>query len=152
VDSYGEAMTKMNWQGLVLGAAMLVAPSVARAQTASDAGVREIEVVVDQGYQPSRIEVAQGEPVRLRFIRRDYGGCTREVVFPTLNLRRELPPNQPVVIELPALPPGETPFQCGMNMVRGVVVVRAPVAAPAPPPTPARPPTPAPRAPHRRPR
>ncbi len=145
MDSYGEAMTTMKWQGLVLGAAMLVAPSMARAQ---DAGVREVEVVVDQGYQPSRIEVAQGEAVRLRFIRRDYGGCTREVVFPTLNLRRELPTNQPVVIELPALPLGETPFQCGMNMVRGVVVVRAPVAAPTPPPSP----TPAPRAPHRRPR
>ena len=145
MDSYGEAMRTTNWLGLMLGAAMLVAPSVALAQ---DAGVREVEVVVDQGYQPSRIEVTQGVPVRLRFIRRDYGGCTREVVFPTLNLRRELPTNQPVVIELPALPLGETPFQCGMNMVRGVVVVRAPVAAPTPPPSP----TPAPRAPHRRPR
>ena len=40
---------------------------------------------------------------------------------------------QPVVVELPVLPVGETPFQCGMNMVRGVVVVSAPVVTPAPP-------------------
>jgi plastocyanin domain-containing protein len=114
-------------------AALLLAPATAAAQ---DAGVREVEVVVDQAYQPSRIEVAPGERVRLRFVRRGYGGCTREVVFPTLGLRRELPTGQPVVVELPALPAGETPFQCGMNMVRGVVVVRAP--APPRPPAPAR--------------
>lgn len=146
-------MMKRQWLGVVLGAAMMVAPSAARAQQA-DGGVREVEVVVDQDYQPSRIEVTQGERLRLRFLRRSYGGCTREVVFPTLNLRRELPTNQPVVIELPALPLGDTPFQCGMNMVRGVVVVRAPVAAPPPPPPPAPtpPPSPTPRPAPRRPR
>jgi plastocyanin domain-containing protein len=66
----------------------------------------------------------------LRFVRRDYGGCTREVVFPTLGLRRELPTGRPVTVDLPALPAGETPFECGMGMVRGAVVVRAaPTAA-----------------------
>ncbi len=108
-----------------------VAPTAAGAQTTE--AVREVEVVVDNGYQPSRIEVRPGERVRLRFIRRDYGGCTREVVFPTLNLRRELPTDQPVVIDLPVLPVGETTFQCGMNMLRGSIVVAAP-PAPAPPP------------------
>ncbi|MDO9019018.1 MAG: cupredoxin domain-containing protein [Myxococcales bacterium] len=139
-------MTTTRW--MVLGAALAAVPSAALAQ---DAGAREVEVVVDQGYQPARIEAAPGERLRLRFIRRDYGGCTREVVFPTLSLRRELPTGQPVLIDLPALPPGETPFQCGMNMVRGVVVVRAPAPAPAPAPTPAPAPA-APRPSPRRPR
>lgn len=123
-----------------LALAPALVPAVARAQTA-EAAVREVEVVVDNGYQPSRIEVRPGERVRLRFVRRDYGGCTREVVFPSLNLRRELPTDQPVVVDLPALPLGETPFQCGMNMLRGSIVVAAPAspAAPAPPaPPPAR--------------
>ena len=120
---------------MVLGAALMAAPTAVSAQ---DAGVREIEVVVDGAYQPARIEVAPGERVRLRFLRRDYGGCTREVVFPSLNLRRALPTNEPVVIDLPALPVGETAFHCGMNMVRGALVVRAatpvaPVVAPAAP-------------------
>ena len=120
----------------MLGAALTVAPAVGHAQTPTDAGGREVEVVVDQDYQPARIEVAPGERVRLRFLRRSQGGCTREVVFPTLGLRRELPTGQPVVIELPALPLGEVPFQCGMNMIHGVVVVRAPVVAPPPAPAP----------------
>ena len=58
----------------------------------------------DGGYRPARVEVAAGECVRLRFVRRDYGGCTREVVFPTLGLRRELPTGRPVTVALPALP------------------------------------------------
>ncbi|MDB4931756.1 MAG: hypothetical protein JWM10_4240, partial [Myxococcaceae bacterium] len=123
------------WREWIVGATLLLAPTSALAQ---DAGVREVEVVVEQAYAPSRIEAAPGERLRLRFVRRGYGGCTREVVFPTLGLRRELPTGEPVVVDLPPLPVGETPFQCSMNMVRGVVVVRAPpapqavVAPPAP--------------------
>lgn len=85
--------------------------------------VREIEVVVEGGYKPKRIEVRQGERVRLRFVRKEHGSCTREVQFPKLGIRRELPTNQPVVIELPALEPGEYEFKCGMNMIKGAVVV-----------------------------
>jgi plastocyanin domain-containing protein len=114
--------------GAALGLAPGMMPAAARAQAPAGA-VREVEVV-DGGYRPARVEVAAGERVRLRFVRRDYGGCTREVVFPTLGLRRELPTGRPVTVDLPALPAGETPFECGMGMVRGAVVVRAaPTAA-----------------------
>ena len=70
-----------------------------------------------------RIEAHEGERLRLKFVRKDYSSCTREVVFPTLNIRRELPTNQAVIIELPALVRGEIEFRCGMNMVRGTIVV-----------------------------
>jgi plastocyanin domain-containing protein len=85
--------------------------------------VREIEVVVDGGYKPGRIVIPEGERVRLKLIRKDYSPCTREVVFASLGIRRELPTNVPVVIEIPAQKPGEIPFACGMNMVKGVIVV-----------------------------
>jgi plastocyanin domain-containing protein len=87
--------------------------------------VREIEVVVDGGYRPGRITVTEGERVRLTFVRREHSPCTREVVFPGLDIRRELPTDQAVVIELPALAPGEYEFKCGMNMIKGVLEVRA---------------------------
>jgi plastocyanin domain-containing protein len=90
---------------------------------AEEVKVREIEVVVDRGYQPSRIVVQRGERVRLKFVRKDYSPCTREVVFPSLDIRRDLPLNEPVFIDLPVLAAGETEFHCGMNMVRGTIVV-----------------------------
>ena len=85
--------------------------------------VREIEIVVEGTYKPARIKIQEGERVRLKFIRKEYNSCTREVIFPKLNIQRELPPNQPVIIDLPALAPGEYEFKCGMNMIKGAVVV-----------------------------
>lgn len=104
------------------GAAL--APSIAEADAQRSTQVREVEVIVDGGYQPGRITVTAGERIRLRFIRREHTPCTREVVFPGLDIRRELPTDQPVVIELPALAAGEYEFRCGMNMIRGLLVVQ----------------------------
>ena len=100
-------------------------PPRAVAQAHEQAAVREIEIVVEGAYKPSRIEMRQGERVRLKFIRKEYNGCTREVVFPKLNIRRELPTNKVVYIDIPALQAGEYDFKCGMNMIKGVLVVTA---------------------------
>ena len=89
------------------------------------AAVREIEIVVEGTYKPARIQVQEGERVRLKFIRKEYNSCTREVVFPKLGIKRELPPNKPVVIDLPVLAPGDYEFKCGMNMIKGTLVVTA---------------------------
>lgn len=101
----------------------LVAGTAAAADTPAAAPVREVPIVVNAGYTPSRVEVKAGERVRLVFTRTEYGGCTREVVFPELGIRRELPTNQPVAIDLPALAAGTYGFHCGMNMIHGTVVV-----------------------------
>ena len=104
------------------GAAL--SPAVAEADAQHGEQLREIEVIVDGDYQPGRISVTAGERVRLRFIRRDHTPCTREVVFPGLDIRRELPTDRPVVIDLPALTAGEYEFRCAMNMIRGLLVVQ----------------------------
>lgn len=109
-----------------LGALPSQVPSQADATTAAQTpAVREIEVIVDGGYRPGRITVAEGERVRLKFVRREQSPCTREVVFAALNIRRELPTDQPIIIELPALAAGEYEFKCGMNMIKGVLEVVA---------------------------
>ncbi len=134
---------------VLFAALMLARPLVASAQVGLDAGtdagdagivVREVEVIVDNAYAPDVIVINEGEALRLRFVRRDTGTCTREVVFPTLGIRRELPTGRAVVIDLPPLGVGEYPFQCWMNMVHGRIVVRRrpPSVAPVvrPPTTP----------------
>ena len=85
---------------------------------------REIEITVRRGYQPNRIEVLEGERVKLRFVRHESRDCSREVVFPALGIRRELPEGKPVIIQLPDLAPGEYEFKCGMDMIRGTLVVK----------------------------
>jgi plastocyanin domain-containing protein len=86
---------------------------------------RPIEILVQRGYHPSRVAVRAGEPVRLTFVRREAGGCSREVMIPSLGIRRELPQDLPVEIDLPALPAGELAFTCGMSMMRGTILVEA---------------------------
>lgn len=103
------------------GSLAIVPPSPTRAQAPSQ--VREIEIVVQGGYHPNRVTIREGERVRLRFVRRETSMCSRYIVLPWLNVRRELPPNQPVIIDLPAMRAGSYEFRCGMNMLRGTIVV-----------------------------
>lgn len=105
----------------LLMAPLLATPAVAEGPTAT----RVVEVVVQNGYHPARIELPSGQKVRLRFVRKEYGGCSKEVVFPAFGVRRELPPHEPVDIELTPPGVGEYEFHCGMNMIRGKVVVTA---------------------------
>lgn len=97
--------------------------SLAGADAPPEAAPREIDIVVQGGYHPSQIDLRVGERARLRFTRKEYNSCSKEVVFPTLGIRRELPPNVPVTIDFPARTVGEYEFHCGMNMIRGKVVV-----------------------------
>jgi Cu+-exporting ATPase len=90
----------------------------------TDAGVQEIEVVVRGGYTPDRIEVRQGEPVRLTFVRRESNPCTEQVVLGDFGLSRTLPEGERVPVEFTPKDVGEFVFHCGMNMVRGTLVVR----------------------------
>lgn len=110
--------------GLFLSAGATVGrPTDARADS-SHQHVQEIEVIVQGGYKPNRIEVVQGQHVQLRFLRKESSDCTREVVFPALGIKKELPEGKPVVIHLPLLEPGEYEFKCGMGMIKGKLIVR----------------------------
>jgi membrane fusion protein, heavy metal efflux system len=79
--------------------------------------------VGEQGYEPSRVNLKSGVPARLTFLRTTDKTCGTAVVFPSLNIRRELPLNQPVDIEFTPEKTGDIGFVCGMNMLHGNVVV-----------------------------
>lgn len=81
-------------------------------------------IVVENGlYQPSRVKVPAGQPVTLKFLRKDPSPCTASVLFPDLEITVELPVDQEKTVRLPAMQAGELPFHCQMQMVRGVMVV-----------------------------
>jgi RND family efflux transporter MFP subunit len=101
-----------------------VAPRSARAAK-SQSNVQEAKVVVTElGYEPARLTLRAGTPVRLTFVRTTDKTCATEVVFPSLNIRRPLPLNQPVAVEFTPKVSGEIGFVCGMNMLRGTVVIQ----------------------------
>jgi plastocyanin domain-containing protein len=99
--------------------------SKTKAQKAqASAGVQEITVTVDGGYDPSRIVVNSGQLVRLNFCRKDPSGCLEKVLLPDFHIAQDLELNQVTPIEFTPEKPGEYPFTCGMNMFHGVVEVQ----------------------------
>lgn len=88
-------------------------------------GIQEVDIVVDGGYTPDRIEVTAGEPVRLNFYRQDPSGCLEQVLLPDFNKALDLTLNETTSVEIVPEKPGEYTFTCGMNMYRGVVKAEA---------------------------
>lgn len=80
--------------------------------------------VSDTSFDPARLTLRVGVPARVTFTRTSEKTCATSVVFASLNIRKDLPLNQPVTIEFTPSRTGEIAFACGMNMLRGTVVVR----------------------------
>ena len=99
------------------------ARETATARTGAAGGPQEIDVIVAGGYSPDRIEVRQGQPVRLTFLRQESTECTEQLVLPDFGLTAHLPQGQRVPVEFTPEKVGEFPFHCGMNMVRGRIIV-----------------------------
>lgn len=97
-------------------------PKSRRAQT--NKGIQEITIIVDGGYEPSRVAVNAGQPVRLNFLRRDKSSCLEKVVFPDFRIAQDLELDRVTPVEFTPQLPGEYTFACGMNMFRGVVDVQ----------------------------
>jgi plastocyanin len=91
---------------------------------AGASNVQEAKVLVTaQGYEPAKVTLRAGTAARITFVRTTDETCGTEVVFPSLNIRRALPLNQPIAIDFTLGAAGELTFVCGMNMLRGTIVV-----------------------------
>ena len=88
-------------------------------------GIQEVTIIVDGGYDPSRIVVEVGQLVRLNFLRKDPRSCLEEVRIPDFYIAQNLLLNQVTTVEFTPIQPGNYEFACGMNMFRGVVEVQA---------------------------
>jgi plastocyanin domain-containing protein len=83
----------------------------------------ELRVTVDAvGYHPEEAHAPAGKPVRLIFTRTTDEGCGQELVFPSLKLKRDLPLNQPVSVDVTMPASGKLAFTCGMDMMKGAIV------------------------------
>jgi plastocyanin domain-containing protein len=97
----------------------------ARLPDVAASNVQETKVLVtEQGYEPAKVTLRAGAAARITFVRTTDKTCGTEVVFPSLNIKRALPLNEPVVIDIAPRAAGELAFVCGMNMLRGAVVVQ----------------------------
>ncbi len=83
-----------------------------------------VDIIVDGGYSPEAITIAKGKTTKINFIRKDPSGCLEEVVLSDFKIRKQLPLNQKVTVELTPQHRGEFGFSCGMNMFHGKIIVK----------------------------
>ena len=85
--------------------------------------VQVARVVVRGAYDPDRIVVEAGRPVRLNFYRDETNACSEVLVFDAFGIHRELPAFETTSVQFTPREPGEFEFTCGMNMMRGRLIV-----------------------------
>lgn len=83
-----------------------------------------IPITVDaDGFKPSKLKLKKGAPATMVFTRTTDDTCATEVVFPQLDIKKELPKGQAVSITIPTDKEQTLTFQCGMGMYKSSVVV-----------------------------
>jgi plastocyanin len=83
-------------------------------------------VVTDKGFEPDKLTVKQGEPVKLAFTRKTEKTCATEVVLDLgdgQKVEKKLPLNETVEIDATFAKAGELKYACAMDMIKGVVSV-----------------------------
>lgn len=82
------------------------------------------DITVLGGYSPEVVSIPKGKTTKINFIRTDPSSCLEEVVLGDFKIRKYLPLNQKVTIELTPQQSGEFSYACGMNMYHGKIIVK----------------------------
>ena len=91
----------------------------------SSAGPHEVQLAVtDGGFEPARAEVPRGQALTLVVTRKTDQTCVKEILIPALNMRRALPLNQAVRIDVPAGVADTLNYICGEHMLGGTIAAK----------------------------
>ena len=82
-----------------------------------------VDIIVEGGYSPNTISIPQGKTTKINFTRKDPSSCLEEVVLGDFKIRKYLPLNKKVTVEVTPKEKGEFDFTCGMNMFHGKIIV-----------------------------
>jgi plastocyanin domain-containing protein len=96
------------------------APKAATGKPDADGKVRI--AATEEGFTPAKIEAKAGVPLKLVFRRETDHTCMTGVDFPELGIKKDLPLNTDVEIEVTPKEGGTIAFQCPMGMGKSSIV------------------------------
>jgi plastocyanin domain-containing protein len=82
-----------------------------------------IDITVEGGYSPSVISIPKNKQTTINFTRRDPSSCLEEVVLPDFKIKKYLPLNKTIAIQITPIKNGTFEISCGMNMFHGKIIV-----------------------------
>lgn len=80
--------------------------------------------VTEKGFEPNTINVKPGTNLELKITRKTDSTCATQVQVASRNIKKDLPLNKTVSIDIGKVEKGEIKFGCGMNMVTGIIFVK----------------------------
>jgi len=99
-------------------------PSLAQGQPPSAPTAKNVDVEVGaRGFVPNHVALNKGQRSTLTFKRTSKEGCAKKVVFPDLEIEKDLPLGESVEIEIPTGQSRTLLFQCGMGMYKSHVLI-----------------------------
>lgn len=124
--SFGSCLLVLGMLISLLGVNAPAADSVAKAKAGKvDKPPMIVELqVTDSGFEPKSIDVKPGSTVKLKIVRKVEATCATDISIPSKKIKKELPLNKVVEVDLGVLEKGEIRFSCGMNMMGGQIHVR----------------------------
>lgn len=100
----------------------LVLAGAGCSKAAEEGGAVKV-IAGEDGFKPSSVTFKKGEAGTLIFTRTTDETCATEVVFPELDIKKELPKGKPVSVSVPTDKERTLTFQCGMGMYKSSVVI-----------------------------
>ena len=82
-----------------------------------------VDIAVLGGYTPEVITIPVGKTTQLNFFRTDTSSCLEEVVIGDFHIRKTLPLNEKVFVDITPKKTGEYTYSCGMGMFHGKIIV-----------------------------
>lgn len=83
-----------------------------------------VDIVVEGGYTPEAISIPKNKTTKINFIRKDPNSCLEEVILGDFKIKKYLPLNQKITVELTPNKTGEFTYSCAMNMYHGKIIVK----------------------------
>lgn len=83
-----------------------------------------VDIVVEGGYTPEAISIPKNKTTKINFIRKDSNSCLEEVILGDFKIKKYLPLNQKITVELTPKKTGEFTYSCAMNMYHGKIIVK----------------------------
>lgn len=83
-----------------------------------------IDIIVEGGYKPASVVIPFEKTTKLNFFRKDPSSCLEEIVLSDFKIRKFLPLNETITLEITPQKKGEFGFSCGMGMFHGKLIVK----------------------------
>ena len=83
--------------------------------TKAEQSTQSIKVqVTEKGFEPSEIKVKSGSHVVLKVTRKTDSTCATQILLKEKKIKKELPLNQEVTVDVGVVSKGDIRFACGM--------------------------------------